>query len=211
MTDTLRRHRRTTAGPLVALAAAAGLALAGCATDAPVAADAPGPAPAPAGEGTDGTAGPEAVAWTGSVCEALVPVAQTLRTPPEIDVTAPQTAQQAYRDYLLQARTQAEQAQQQLSTLGAPPVEDGEELVQDVQEQVADLREDVTEALGRVEAADPNNPLAIGEAVVAGGNVLGAVGNNVQAVGALTDEPELRNAFEQAPACAELRDAGNPG
>ncbi|MCO1660901.1 hypothetical protein [Pseudonocardia humida] len=209
MTDTLRRRGRSATSPLVALAAAAGLALAGCATDAPVAPDAPEPVPAPGGEAVEGTAGPEAVAWTGSVCEALVPVAQTLRTPPEIDVTAPQAARQAYRDFLVEARTQADQAQQQLSTLGAPPVEEGEELAQEVQEQVTDLREDVTEALNRVEAADPNNPLAIGEAVVAGGNVLGAVGNNVQAVGALTDEPELRNAFEQAPACEELRDAGD--
>lgn len=208
MTDTLRRRGRSPMGPLMTLTAAAGLALAGCATEAPVAAD-PAPAPAPDGQITE-IAEPEVLAWTGSVCEALVPVAQTLRTPPAIDVTAPGAAQQAYRDYLTRAQTQTEQAQQQLGSLGAPPVEGGEELIEDVQQQVGDLREDVTEALDRVNAADPGNPLAIGEAVVAGGNVLGAVGNNVQAVSALTDEPELRDAFERTPACDELRMVGNP-
>jgi hypothetical protein len=217
MSDILRRPGRSSAGPLVALAAAAGLALAGCGTNPAVTPDAE---PAPVTEGqmpedqvtdgqvTDGTADPQAVSWTGEVCQALVPVAQTLRIPPTIDVTAPQAAQQAYRDYLATAQTQAEQAQQQLEQLGAPPIEGGEDLAEDVREQLDDLRDDVADAQQRIDAADPGNPLSIGEAVVAGGNLLGAVGNNVQAIGALTDEPELRIAFEEAPACADLRMVG---
>jgi hypothetical protein len=214
MTEILRCGGRSTAGTLMALAAATALALTGCTTDprAGVPAEpAPPPGAPPAGvPDTGGTATPEAVAWTGSICEALIPVTRTLRTPPAVDVTAPDAAQQAYRDYLGEAQAQVEQAQQELAMLDAPPVEGGEELVQDVREQVNDLGADVTDAIANVDAADPANPVAIGQAVVAGGNLLGAVGNNVQAIGALTDDPELGDAVEQAPACDELRMVGNP-
>ncbi len=213
-----RSGARRRVSPLIALTATAGIVLAGCATDEPVGPDplpAPAPVPAPTAEpdatgDADGIAQPEAVSWTGSVCRTLIPVAQTLRTPPPVDVTAPEAAQQAYRDYLTEAQNQAEQAQQEIGALGAPPVEGGEELAQEVQEQITDLREDAAEAREQIDAATPGDPVSIGQAVVAGANVLGAMGNNVQALATLTADPELRNAVEQAPECAELRTIGDP-
>lgn len=210
----LHRGPRNRTGPLVALVAAAGLGLAGCAgeepgTDSPSAPPPPS-APATAGSTTDGTADSESVAWTDRVCTALLPAVETLRTPPPVDVTDPAAAQSTYRDYLREAESRAEAAEQEIESAGAPPVDGGEQLAQDVREQVADLRADVAEALRQVDAADAGNPVAVGQAVAVGGNVLGALGNQVQAVGALTADPELRNAFEQAPACADLRSAGAP-
>lgn len=218
--NSVQRGRRTLTGPLVALLAAAGLGLTGCvgSTEVPSADRPPPPGSVPAApptSGTTGTAGNDAaesgaVAWTDRICTALLPVVETLRTPPPIDVTDPAAAQRAYSNYLAEARSRAETAEQEVRAAGAPPADGGEELAQDVQEQVADLREDVTEAGRQIDVADPGNPVAIGQAVAAGGNVLGALGNNVQAIGALTAEPELRNAFELAPSCGELRSAGDP-
>ncbi|MBW0093673.1 hypothetical protein I4I73_29925 [Pseudonocardia sp. KRD-184] len=211
----LHRSPRNRTGPLVALVAAAGLGLTGCAGgEDPVADPPPAPpaptAPATGGTTADGTADAGAVAWTDRVCTALLPVVGTLRTPPPVDVTDPAAAQNAYRDYLGEAASRAEAAEQEIASAGPPPVDGGEQLAQDVREQVVDLRADVSEALRQVDAADATNPVAVGQAVAVGGNVLGALGNQVQAVGALTADPELRNAFEQAPACADLRSAGAP-
>jgi hypothetical protein len=150
------------------------------------------------------------MAWTGHVCEALLPVVGTLRTPPSIDVTDPAAAQRAYSSYLQQAMDQAQQAQQQVDQLDAPPVDGGAQLADQVRDQVGDLREDVRQAQQQVADADPANPLSVGQAVAAAGNVLGALGNNAQAVGAIADQPELRAALEQAPACDQLRAAGVP-
>ncbi len=73
-----------------------------------------------------------------------------------------------------------------MTAAGAPPLAAGEQLGQAVQQQVADLRQDVTEARAQLDRADPGNPVAIGQAVAAAGNVLGSAGSNVQAIGALT-------------------------
>lgn len=213
MDRSVRSERRTRVRPLVALVAGTGLALAGCGGDTTPASAAPAPAPTTSGGdgGTRGApAGPEAVAWTGTVCEALVPVIGYLRTPPSIDVTDPAAAQRGYATYLQAAENKAEEAQQRVAAAGPAPVTGGDELAQDVREQVADLREDVVEARRQVDAADPSNPVAVGQAVAVGGNVLGALGNNVQAVGALVADSEIHDAFQQAPACRDLRAVGNP-
>jgi hypothetical protein len=55
--------------------------------------------------------------------------------------------------------------------------------------------------------------MAIGQAVVAAGNVVGATGNNAQALSALDGNPRLDAAFEQAQSCQRLRTIqtqGNP-
>ena len=191
MGSVLQRRRRTRVGPLVALVAATGLALAGCAGEyGPTADPAPDPQPAPAAPvepgGGDGVAGEEVVVWTGGVCQALIPVVETLRTPPQIDVTDPAAAQRVYSSYLGEAQAKADQALQEVTAAGAPPLAAGEQLGQAVQQQVADLRQDVTEARAQLDRADPGNPVAIGQAVAAAGNVLGSAGSNVQAIGALT-------------------------
>jgi hypothetical protein len=41
--------------------------------------------------------------------------------------------------------------------------------------------------------------------VVAAGNVVGAIGNNAQALSALDGNPRLDAAFEQAASCQRLR------
>ncbi|MDQ4102639.1 MAG: hypothetical protein M3186_02570 [Actinomycetota bacterium] len=58
----------------------------------------------------------------------------------------------------------------------------------------------------KLQEADSNIAAAIGRAVVAASNVLGAVANNAQALGALDGNRRLDAAFEQAPSCEQLRE-----
>ncbi|WP_214370280.1 hypothetical protein [Pseudonocardia sp. H11422] len=188
---------------LAAMVVATGLALAGCASNpAPTA---PGPGPAPTATVEEAT-----VEWTGTVCGALVPVVEALRTPPTPDPSDPAATKQAYSSYLTRALQEAEQALQELTAAGPPPVEGGEQIAQDVREQVTELRDDLAEARAQVDKADPNDSAAVGEAVTAVGNVLGALGNSAQALTTISGDPRLEPAFRQAPSCAQLRTIGTP-
>ncbi len=193
-------HRGPTAWrrPFAALVAATGLALAGCASD-PVP-TAPEPEPTPTATVTQ-----EAVEWTGTVCGALIPVLEALRTPPAVDPADTAATQRAYSSYLGDARQKAERALEEVRAAGPPPVEGGEQLAQGVRNQVAEMRDDLAEARAQVDRADPNDPVAIGQAVAATGNVLSSLGNSTQALSTVSDNPRLEHAFREAPSCAQLR------
>lgn len=199
---THREQRRLSR--LTVVVASAALALAGCANGGVPAAPETTPQPAPAAP-TD-----EAVAWTDSVCGALVPVVETVRNPPPVDLTNAAATRQAYLDYLGDAQQRGAQALQALDEAGPLPVEGGEELARDVRDQVTDLGDDLADARARVEAADPGDIAAIGEAVAAASQVLGSLGNTAQAVAAISGDPQLRPAFERAQSCEQLRTIGGP-
>ena len=82
--DTAPHSPRAARRALAALAAAAGLAVAGCGEAGAPRAPEPDAQPAPAAPPDDAT-----IAWTDSVCSALVPVVDTLQTPPPVDFTDP--------------------------------------------------------------------------------------------------------------------------
>ncbi|MHA6793789.1 hypothetical protein ACVGVM_09775 [Pseudonocardia bannensis] len=182
---------------------ATGLALAGCASDpAPTVTD-PGPATTAPAEGAS-------VEWTGTVCSALVPVVEALRTPPAPDLADPAATKQAYSSYLAQALQEAERAVQDVTAAGPAPVEGGEQIAREVREQVTQLRDDLAEARAQVDQADPGDPAALGRAVTALGNTLASLGNSAQALTAVADNPRLEPAFRQAPSCQQLREIGTP-
>jgi hypothetical protein len=178
--------------------------LAGCGeADAPT-------APEPDAQPVPSAPDDATIAWTDSVCGALVPVVDALQTPPPIDFTDPAATREAYLAYIDAAVQRAEQAVQEVGGAGPPPVEGGDELAQDVREQVTDLREDIAEARQQIEAADPSDVAALGQAVSAVGNVLGSLGNSAHASGTIAADPRLRPAFEQAESCEQLTTIGSP-
>ena len=180
---------------LAVLAATAGLALTGCGLDRESTAASPAVVPQE-----------QTVQWTDSVCSALIPVVNRIGSPPEFDLTAPVATQQAYSSYLAEAQTQAKRALEIVSSAGSPPVEGGEQIANDVRSDITDINDDLADAKTQVDQADPNNVTAIGRAVVAASNVLGALANNAQALGALDGNPRLDAAFEQASSCTQLRE-----
>jgi len=197
-----RPSRAVHPGRVGLLLGAATLSLAACGIGP---APAPSPAPAPPPASAPSTPAPAAVAWTGSVCDAVAPVVTTLKTPPPVDQNAWPATRQAYLGYLDEAVGRTDNALQALAAAGPPPVENGQQLADQVRAQVDDLRTDLAEARADLAGADPNNPVALGPAIAAASNVLASFGNSTQAVGSIVTDERLRPAFEQAPACAQLR------
>lgn len=196
----LRRPR-----PLAVLAAAAGLVVAGCAGDAPPGA-AP-PATSPPAVASTPPAEPQTVAldWARSMCQALAPAFDLLGAPPQPDFGNLAATRQIYLDYLGNARDAAQQAIDQISSVGAPPVGNGQQVLDNMRDQLIQLREDLDDGLAQLNQADPNNATAMGLALAgAAGNVLGAIGNRVQVLGTLVTDPQLRAAVDQTPECQDL-------
>lgn len=199
-------HRLRSACVPVVLSATVGLALAGCGQEA---APTTAPTTAPAAEPT--AVSEQTVQWTDSVCGALVPVTESLASPPGFDLTAPAATRDAYLAYLTQAQTATDQALENLAAAGPAPVDDGEQVTEEVRSDVTELRDDLADARTQLEQADADNPAAIGASVVAAGNIVGAVANSAQALSALDGNPRLDAAFEQAESCQRLRAVPTPG
>lgn len=147
----------------------------------------------------------EAVAWADSACGALVPVVESVQAPPPVELSDPESTRQAYLDYLDAAHERAGQALQAMDEAGPPPVPGGEELVRDVRDQLGDLQDDLGDARSRLETTAPNDVAGVGEAIVVAGNVIGSLGNTAHAVAAISGDPQLRPAFEQAQSCNRLQ------
>ncbi len=191
--------------PLAALVTVAGLAVAGCATD-----DAPGAPPLapPLSEVVSPPPAqlqPAALDWARSMCQALNPAFDRLGVPPQPDLGNPAATRQTYIDYLGNARNATQQAIDQISAIGAPPVDNGQQILDSMRNQLTQLREDLDDGLARLNRADPNDASAMGLALAAAAsNVLGAVGNRVQVLGTLATDRQLRAAVDQTPECQNL-------
>jgi hypothetical protein len=182
---------------LVVLIAAAGLAAAGCtnASDTPP----PGASPAP-------QAGPQPATldWARSMCLTLDPAFDRLGAPPQPDLGNLAATRQAYIDYLSNARNATQQAIDQLPSVGAPPVDNGQQVLDNMRNQLGQLRKDLDDAVAQLNRADPNDAGSIALAFGAAGNVLGALGNRTQVLGDLALDPQLRAAINQTPECQNV-------
>jgi hypothetical protein len=138
------------------------------------------------------------------MCQSLDPAFDQLGAPPQLDLGNLAATRQAYIDYLTNARNAAQQADEQLSSVGAPPVDNGPEVLNNMRTQLTQVREDLDQALTQLNQADPNDVAAIGLALGSAGNVLGAYGNRTQVLGDLAIEPQLRAAINQTPECQDV-------
>lgn len=180
----------------LALAATSALLLAGCAQDTPTP---PAEQPTPPAAAAD-----EATTWMGRVCEPMTSLVQQLRSLPAPDPTDAAATKQAYVEYLDAAVQETDRVIEAVRAAGPPPVEGGDAAANDIQGQLADLRRDLVQARDQLEQAG-GDAAAIGQVIASAGNLIESFGNRLQAAAALTDNPQLEAAFEQAPECQELR------
>jgi hypothetical protein len=182
--------------PLAVVVLWAGLTLAGCANNAgnPPATPSTSP-PGPVVSSTPPAQSQPAVGlWVTSMCQALRPALAQLGTPPQVDMGNSAAARQAYIDYLGRAANAAQQATDRLASIGAPPVQNGQQILDQLRTQLTQLRNNLNDALTQLKAANPNEAAAIGSA-------FGAAGNAVGLLSTLTSDPQLRDAIDQAPEC----------
>ena len=165
----------------------------------------PTPTPTPTG-----TPEQQALAWTGEVCTALVPVVSQLTQAPGIDVNAPEATRQAWLAYLGDGLATTDRARQAVAAAGPAPVAGGDAIADQIRGQLADLRFDLADAQGQIAQADPGSATGLARALVSGSRVLGALVNGAKVAGTLNRDPTLRAAYQQTPACAQLQRAGAP-
>lgn len=187
---------------LAVVVAAAGLVVAGCANNAN-APEASNP-PAVTNPASPDTVQPATLQWARSACQALSPVFGELGAPPQPDMNNLTATRQAYITYLGNARNAAQQAIDRLSAVGAPPVDNGPQIVDQTRNQLSELRKDLDDALAQLNRADPHDAGAIGLAAGAAGNMMGALGNRVQVLATLDTDSQLRAAIHQTPECQNL-------
>jgi hypothetical protein len=190
---------------IAVVVAAAGLTVAGCASN-PQAPSAASPKPSAPAESPPMLPAPQpaTLQWMDSTCQALRPAFDQLGTPPHPDVNDLPAMRQAYLTYLENARNATRQAIDRLFAVGAPPVANGPQVLDQTRNQLTQLRQDLDDALAQLRQADPHDISAVGRAVGAAGNVMGALGNRVQVLASLASDPQLRAAINQTPECQNL-------
>jgi hypothetical protein len=169
---------------------------------------APGPAAAP--PTPTRTPQEQAFDWTGAVCGALGPVIGYLTAAPPLDLNAREATRQAYLTYLTEGIARTDQARAALAAAGPAPVPDGDVIAEQVRGDVAELRTNLVDARAVVEGTDAESPVALGRAAVGVGKVVSALLSGAEVARTLARDPALRAAYEQAPACAQLRNPDAP-
>ena len=189
--------------PLAVAVLAAWLMVAGCggnASNAPATSSAPPPASAVTST-TPAQPPPSARAWATSICQTVTSTFAQLGAPPQADNNNPTATRQAYADYLSRASNAVQQAMDRLASIGAPPVDNGQQIFDQLRTQLTQLHDSLNDAATQLKAANPNDAAALGP-------VFGAAGNAVALIGTLTSNPELRAAFDQTPECHNVPGMG---
>ena len=128
------------------------------------------------------------------MCQALGFASLQLGKPPEPDFANPAEMRQAFSTYLSNAANATQQAIDLLSSVGAPPVDNGQRILDQMRTQLTQLRGNLNEMATQLKAANANDAGAIAQA-------FGAMGNVVGLFGTLTNDPQLRAAIDQTPEC----------
>jgi hypothetical protein len=189
--------------PLAVAVLAAGLMVAGCggnASNAPAASSTPPSVPAVTST-APAQPQPSTRAWATSICQTVTSTLAQLGAPPQADNNNPTATRQAYADYLSRASNGVQQAMDRLTSIGPPPVANGQQIFDQLRTQLTQLRDSLNNAATQLKAANPNDAAALGPA-------FGAAGNAVALLGTLTSNEELRAAFDQTPECHNVPGMG---
>ena len=182
--------------PVAVLVAAIGLTMAACADDTSTAASTASPTPSPPvmSSTLPAPSRPTIRSWATSMCQALGFAFFQLGAPPEPDFADPAATRQAFGIYLGNAANATQQAIDLLSSVGAPPVDDGQRILEHMRTRLTQLRGNLNAMATQLKAANADDVGAIAQA-------FGAIGNVVGLFGTLTNDPQLRAAIDQTPEC----------
>ncbi len=179
---------------LVATAAVAALALAGCTNGGSSGTSSPAP--------TSGAATPEAVAYMDKVCAAASEFAKIEKTAPKLDAgdsTKIKAEMAAYMGQLADAFTKSAEG---LKNVGPSPVDGGDEAVTKMAETFTSLGAVFADAKTKVEQADANNATG---GIQAAGEAITKLTELADPLRDLKGVPELQKATQTAPKCQEMQ------
>ena len=181
--------------PVAVLVTAVGLTVAACAgnTTAPSAAS-PTSSPPAMSSTLPAPPPPTIHGWAKSLCQSLGFAFLQLGEPPQPNFADPAATRQAFGTYLSNAANSTQQAIDLLSSVGAPPVADGQRILDHMRTRLTELRGNLNNMAMQLKAAHADDAGAIAQA-------FGAIGNLVGLFGTLTNDSQLRAAIDQTPEC----------
>lgn len=185
--------------PVAVLVAAIGLMVAACADNTGTAASTASPTSSPPAMSSTlpAPSKPTIRSWAASMCQALGFAFLQLGAPPQPDFGDPVATRQALGTYLGNAANATGQAIDLLSSVGAPPVEDGQRILDHMRMRLTELRGNLNNMATQLKTANASSATDAGAIAQA----FGAIGNVVGLFGTLTNDPELRAAIDQTPEC----------
>ena len=178
---------------LVATAAVAALALAGCTN---------GGNSGTTSTPTSGTDNAAAVAYMDKVCGAASEFAKVEKTAPKLDAGDSAKLKAEMAAYMGQLADAFGKSAEGLKNVGPSPVQGGEEAVTRMAETFTSLGTVFTDAKTKVEQADANNATG---GLQAAGEAIAKLSELADPLRDLNDVPELQKATQTAPKCQEMQ------
>lgn len=178
---------------LVATAAVAALALAGCTNGGNS-----GTSPTP----TSDAANPQAVAYMDKVCGAASEFAKIEKTAPKLDAGDSAKLKAEMAAYMGQLADAFAKSAEGLKNVGPSPVEGGEQAVTKMSEAFTSLSTVFADAKVKVEQADANNATG---GLQAAGEAIAKLAELADPLRDLKDVPELQKATQSAQKCQEMQ------
>lgn len=161
------------------------------------------------GDGAD-AAGSEAVAWTDRVCGALSGFAVAATTQPRLDGDDPKAAVRGLGDYFGSTAAALQGSIDQLDTVGASPVDGGDQYVARLKGALTQIRTRFDTAEGELAGVDTSSPQAVSVALPAALAPLQELRNLADPTAGLGTTDELRAATDKAPNCQQVRSTTAP-
>ncbi len=177
---------------LVATAAIAAIALAGCTTGGGSGTSSP----------TSGAADPAAVAYMDKVCGSASEFAKIDKTAPKLDAGDPAKLKAEMASYMGQLADAFTKSAEGLKQVGPSPVAGGEEAVTKMSETFGALGVLFADAKAKIEKADANDATG---GLQAAGEAISKLSELADPLKDLKAVPELQKAAQTAPKCQEMQ------
>ncbi|MBA2310452.1 MAG: hypothetical protein H0W01_14445 [Pseudonocardiales bacterium] len=157
-----------------------------------------------AGTPTTGSASAQdPVAWIDTVCGGLVPFGDAVTAVPNLDRGNLAAARRDTSAYLSKILASLDSGLSALDAAGPSPIDGGEALVTKVQTTITKLRSDLAAQKTRLDAVDPNDPVALGTLFIEIGTTLQKFSQDDPTT-ALRTNAKLRDAASQSSNCRKL-------
>lgn len=145
-----------------------------------------------------------AVAWADDVCGALLPLADALSTPPKVGSSDPEALGEGFGRYFDDGVAALDASLAGLAAVGPSPVDGGDEIVTGLTGTLTTTRTSLAAAKTRLDAIDPADPSELVTSLPALLEPLEAFSDLSDPATALSENPALDRAAEQAPNCRAL-------
>ncbi|MFC7614727.1 hypothetical protein ACFQV2_15535 [Actinokineospora soli] len=144
------------------------------------------------------------IAWAEKVCGVVEQGGKSLSQIPAIDPNDPAKTKQAMLEYLGAISDELGKLGEGISAAGDPPVDDGAAAVDAALKRIETLRGSLAKAEEKLSAAPVTDPAAFQAALAQIGPDLEGLNTTEGPTAELKANPELKDAFNTAPACRRV-------